>query len=186
MMMFPALRPSVSPTGSAHPDQTVAAPLSSANLLRFLQPIKLKSRRPPGRNNRLAAAAVEFAFIAPLLVTLILAMIEFGRVMMVMEVLTNAAREGCRVGVLPGSTTSDVTTHVNNYLTESSIQSSFASTTVYVNGSVGNPSSAAAGDQIKVTISLPFNNVSWLPVPLFMGGKTMSSSVVMRKESNNT
>jgi len=146
----------------------------------------LKFLCPNGRNKRLGAAAVEFCFIAPILVTLILAMIEFGRVMMVMEVLTNAAREGCRVGVLPGSATSDVTTDVNNYLNNSNISASNATTTVYVNGGVADPSTAVAGDQVKVTVSVPFNNVSWLPVPLFMGGKTLTASVVMRKESNNT
>jgi len=45
---------------------------------------------------------------------------------------------------------------------------------------------AAQGDQIKVTVSLPFDRVTWLPVPIFLGGKTLSSSVVMRKESNNS
>lgn len=129
---------------------------------------------------------MEFAIIAPVFVTLILGMIEFGRVMMVEEILTNAAREGCRIGVLPGTTTGDVTTTVNNYLTNSSVPSSSATTSVYVNGGVASPSTAVAGDQIKVTISLPFNSVSWLPVPLFMGGKNLTASVVMRKESNNT
>ncbi len=171
------------PQEAAHLAETSANPESPVGPL---QEIKLKFPRQAGRNKRLGAAAVEFCFIAPILVTLILAMIEFGRVMMVMEVLTNAAREGCREGVLPGSTSGDVTTTVNNYLNNSSITASNATTTVYVNGAAGDPTSAVAGDQIKVSISLPFNSVSWLPVPLFMGGKTLSASVVMRKETNNT
>src|SRR5436309_16005435 len=97
-----------------------------------LQAIKLKFACSNGRNKRLGAAAVEFALIAPILVTFILAMIEFGRVMMVMEVVTNAAREGCRMGVLPGSTTSDVTTTVNSYLDNGNVNHSFVTTTVYV------------------------------------------------------
>src|SRR5947209_283568 len=58
-------------------------------------------------NRRWGAAAVEFAIVAPLLVSLVLGLIEFGRVLMVEQILTNAAREGCRTAVLDGSTTSD-------------------------------------------------------------------------------
>ncbi len=97
---------------------------------------------------------MEFAFVAPLLVTLILGMIEFGRVMMVEEIITNAGARA-RLGVLPGSTSSDVTTTVTNYLTTSSIPTGSATTTIYVNGSVASPTTAVAGDQVKVTDPYP-------------------------------
>jgi hypothetical protein len=48
------------------------------------------------------------------------------------------------------------------------------------------PSTANPNDAITVTVSIPFNNVSWLPVPMFLGGKTLSGSVIMAKESNNS
>ena len=48
------------------------------------------------------------------------------------------------------------------------------------------PSTANPGDAITVTVSISFNDVSWLPVPMFLGGKTLSASVVMAKESNNS
>jgi Flp pilus assembly protein TadG len=132
------------------------------------------------RPGRPGAAAVEFAVVAPILVLFAFGMIEFARVMMVEEVLTNAAREGCRKAVLPGSTSSDVTTVVNNYLTNSGITGANAPSVSPA------PDSANAGDAITVTVSVPFNNVSWLPVPMFLGGKTLSATVVMCKESNNT
>jgi Flp pilus assembly protein TadG len=54
---------------------------------------------------------------------LILGMIEFGRVMMVEQVLSNAAREGCRHAALGDSTvtTQAVTDTVNGYLTGSTL-----------------------------------------------------------------
>jgi Flp pilus assembly protein TadG len=118
--------------------------------------------------------------VVPVLILLVFGMLEFGRVMMVQQVLTNAAREGCRKATLPGSSSSDVTAVVNNYLTSSGISGANAPSVS------PDPSSANAGDAITVTVSVPFNNVSWLPVPLFLSGKTLSATVVMCKESNNT
>ncbi len=43
---------------------------------------------------------VEFAIVAPIFFLLIFGMIEFGRVVMVQQLLTNASREGARLGVL--------------------------------------------------------------------------------------
>jgi Flp pilus assembly protein TadG len=135
---------------------------------------------PIGRLPRRGAAILEFAVVVPVLILLVFGMLEFGRVMMVEQVLTNAAREGCRKATLPGSSSSDVTTVVNNYLSNSGI-------TGANNPSVSpDPTTANSGDTITVTVSVPFNNVSWLPVPVFLGGKTLSATVVMCKESNNT
>ena len=46
---------------------------------------------------RKAAAAVEFAVVSPLLFTAVLGIIEFGRAMMVLELLNNAARAGVQI-----------------------------------------------------------------------------------------
>lgn len=42
------------------------------------------------------AAAVKFAASAPVFVLLLFGMIEFGRMVMVQQMLTNATREGAR------------------------------------------------------------------------------------------
>src|SRR5947209_5457878 len=85
------------------------------------RPPEVKSPRRASRAKRWGAAAVEFAIVAPILVSLVLALIEFGRVLMVEQILTNAAREGCRTAVLEGSTTTDVNTTVSSYLAGSGI-----------------------------------------------------------------
>jgi Flp pilus assembly protein TadG len=132
---------------------------------------------------RRGAAVVEFAILAPFLITILLGLIEFGRVMMAGEVLTNAAREGCRSGVLPGNTASDVRNAVTNYLNNSSIPLSDPTNQISVSP---DPAGAPGGTAITVTINVPFNSLSWLPTPIFMGGKSLGASVVMRKESNNS
>lgn len=129
------------------------------------------------RRNRTGAAVVEFAVVSPVFFLLVFGMIEYGRMVMVQQMLTNAAREGARVGVLDNSTASDVSTAVQNYLTAANI----TSPTITCNPS--SPSSAGYGQPVTVTVSVPFSQVSWLPSPMFLGGKTLSASSAMRRET---
>ena len=129
------------------------------------------------RKQRRAAAAVEFAIVAPVFFLLVFGMIEYGRMVMVQQVITNASREGARKAVLDGATTNEVQTTVDSYLTSGSITG--ATTTVSPNP----PTNAAFGDPVTVSVSIPFSQVSWLPSPMFLGGKTLNATTVMRRES---
>lgn len=120
---------------------------------------------------------VEFAFVAPVLVLLVFGMIEFGRMVMVQQVLTNAAREGARVGILDDATAVDVETVVNDYLASSSI----AGATVTVTPDP--PSNAGYGEAVTVTVDVPFGQVSWLPSPMFLQGQVLSATTAMRRET---
>lgn len=129
------------------------------------------------RKNRRGAAVVEFAVVAPVFITLVFGMIEYGRMVMVQQLLTNAAREGCRVAVLDGATTATVQSTVTTYLTNASVSGS----TVTV--SPNPPSSAGYGAPVTVTVTIPFSQVSWLPSPMFLSGTTLRASTVMRRET---
>ncbi|MEX2119110.1 MAG: TadE/TadG family type IV pilus assembly protein [Pirellulales bacterium] len=129
------------------------------------------------RRYRRGAAAVEFAVVVPVFFLFVFGSLEFGRLLMVQAVITNAAREGARKGVLDGSTTEGVTAAVNDYLTQSSVSGA----TVTVTPSP--PSSAGYGEPVTVSVTIPFDQVSWLPSPMFLGGRTMAASTVMRRES---
>jgi len=131
------------------------------------------------RRKRLAAAAVEFAVVAPVFLLLVFGMIEYGRMVMVYQILTNASREGARAAVLDGATTSSVTTSVNGYLTDAFI--SGATVTVSPNP----PSGAQYGDPVTVTVSIPFTQVSWLPSPMYLGSRTLTSATAMRRETTD-
>ena len=120
---------------------------------------------------------MEFAVVAPLFFLLVFGMIEFGRMVMVQQVITNASREGARVAVLDGATTSEVDTAVANYLSSASVEGAEVS----VNPDP--PSSAGYGAPVTVVVSVPFDQVSWLPSPMFLGGSTMSATTVMRRET---
>lgn len=131
------------------------------------------------RRNRQGASAVEFAVVAPLFFLLVMGMIEYGRMVMVQQVITNASREGARRAVLDGATAAEVTTTVTNYMTSSRITG--ATITVTPNP----PSSAAAGSPVTVAVSIPFSQVSWLPSPMYLGATTLSATTVMRREGTD-
>jgi Flp pilus assembly protein TadG len=132
------------------------------------------------RRKRRAAAAVEFALVAPVFFLLVFGMIEYGRMLMVQQVLTNASREGARAAVLDGATEAQVQATVTNYLTNGSITGA----TTTVTSPDGGLSDADFGDPITVTITIPFSQVSWLPSPMYLGARTMTASTVMRREAS--
>jgi Flp pilus assembly protein TadG len=137
--------------------------------------------RYPRGHARCGAAAVEFAFVAPLLFMVILGIIEFGRGMMVAELLNSAARNGSRVGALTGSDNAAISAAVTNALSGTGV--SGASCTIRVNGNpAANAATAVTGDAISVTVTVPYSSVSWLPVNQYLGGRTLGSTVVMRRE----
>ena len=115
--------------------------------------------------------------IAPVFFLLIFGMIEFGRMVMVQQIITNASREGARLGVLDGTTTAQVVTSVENYLSSSSIQGATVTVTP------DPPNSAGYGEPVTVSVAIAFDQVSWLPSPMFLGGNTLSATTVMRRET---
>jgi Flp pilus assembly protein TadG len=134
------------------------------------------------RNDRRGTSAVEFAFIAPLFFMLVIGMIEFGRAMMVQQILTNAARQGARIATLDSTNgssnpapTSIVTSEVNDVLAAANI--SGATTTI----SPALP--ATAGTDISVTVTVPYMSVTWVPSPWFLSGATLAANCVMRRET---
>lgn len=126
---------------------------------------------------RKGASAVEFAIVAPIFFMVVLGIVEFGRMSMVQQVITNAAREGARIAVLDGSTNSKVKNRVNDYLTAGSI--SGATVTMIPDP----PSTAGFDDPVSVSVAVPFDNVSWLPAPFFLKNTDLTATVVMRRET---
>jgi Flp pilus assembly protein TadG len=104
-------------------------------------------------------------------------MIEYGRMVMVQQVITNASREGARRAVLDGSTTGDVTASVQSFLTNARVNGAVVSVTP------DPPSSASFGEPVTVSVQVPFSEVSWLPTPMFLNNSNLSASTVMRRET---
>jgi Flp pilus assembly protein TadG len=149
-----------------------------------VQVVKLERDCGGCRRIRRGAAAVEFAIVAPVFVLMVFGMIEFGRAIMVQQVITNAAREGARYAVLDGSTSSSAKTVVNNYLSSGGVAANAATVKVMnAGGTEVEPSTIGYGETVTVAISIPYTSVTWLPAPWFLKNATLSASTVMRRET---
>ena len=131
-----------------------------------------RGRRGEGQN------LVEFAIIVVLLLALVLGICEFGRVWMTFQVVTNAAREGARLAALPTgfTTTSDVTTKVNTYLTSANLNAGSAAVIVTnVDGATGTDAVVTVTYNVKLLFLGPvvklLSSSSALPGTLTLTGK---------------
>ena len=131
---------------------------------------------PSVRKRRRGAAVVEFAVVVPLFFLLVFAMFEFGRVIMVQQVLTNAAREGARRAILEDATPGEVETLIENYLARSSVPG--ASVSVTPNPLTG----VAFSEPVTVTVTVPMDQVGWVASPWFTRGINLRATSVMRAE----
>jgi hypothetical protein len=112
------------------------------------------------------------------IIVLVFGMFELARLGLTAQLLSCAANSGCRVAVINGHTQSDVTSTVQGILGGGGISSS-AYTMVT---SPTDVTTSHHGDQVTVTISVPFSKVSWLPTPLFLHSATIQSSATLSSE----
>jgi Flp pilus assembly protein TadG len=137
-----------------------------------------RTRSPKvNRSTRFGVAAVEFAFIAPLFMTLVLGSVEFARMIFVKQIMENAARAGARVATITGNTDTNVQSIVASNMTASGVTGYSWSVSPSLSTNPG------SGTAMTVTASVPCSSVSW--TNLFAGwftGKTLQSTVVMTHE----
>jgi Flp pilus assembly protein TadG len=137
-------------------------------------------------------ALIEAALTIPLLLILSVVSFEFGRAFETWQIMTNAAREGARVAVLPGSTEPMVISRVQDYLRVGLSDTEAANATIGLNDQTislsADGSMTAAGSQ--VVVSLPFQFMVLNPVAqLVVNGSTLgqpitlTTSAVMRNEA---
>lgn len=130
------------------------------------------------------AELVEFALTFPLLLLVMLGIIDFGLLLHRVQVLTNAAREGARIAVLPNYGQADVSARVDQYLLAAGLPGS--ATTVV---SPAEPLEIVAG---KCILIVPVT-VTYTHTYTFVGGiaglfgsslgtKTLNMHANMRKE----
>lgn len=131
-------------------------------------------------HDRRGATAVEFATVAPVFFIMMLGIFEFGRALMVVNLLTDAARQGCRSGAMKSASSASITASTQSLLKSESINATVTVKTL-VNDATSDPAGASSGDEITVIVSVPVSSVTCVPVGGYLSG-TLTGQYTLNKE----
>ena len=144
---------------------------------------RLSTRR---RQSSRGASLVEFATVTVLLVLVLLASVEFGRMVLVSNAVANAARAGVRYAIThgsdrtgsgstgpsgPSSNPTEIVTVVKNFASAGALDISKLDITVDYPDS-----SNSARNRVNVTVIYPYDPFSVLPLHINLG--TTSQGVI--------
>jgi hypothetical protein len=156
-----------------------------------------RTKSLPQRRRRPGVAAVEFAFLAPVLLILLVGLWQVGRIVQVKQLMDNAAREGTRlasqsqiVAPVGGYTQVHTSTGIPNvqdkireYLFAAGVVDA---TTVndaavkfqFLDGDLTrtDPYQGLKGERFQITVTLPLQDVNWTPFDV--SGNFITTSVV--------
>jgi Flp pilus assembly protein TadG len=139
-------------------------------------------------NNERGTALIETALTLPILLLVSIGIFEFGRAYQTQQVLTNAAREGARVAILPAQPAGVVQARVTAYATAGQIYNptSAIATVTPTQVSIGGGNTTSGS---KVTVTYPYSFMVLTPVARLVAKKsmvgtafTMTATAEMRNE----
>ncbi len=148
------------------------------------------NRSHQGTRGSSGQSMIEFALVLPMLLVLVFGIIEFGNAWRHYQLITNTAREGARIAVLPSSTEAIVESVIDDRLNGSGLDATQA-TTILAIRDFGDANYSNSAD--TVTIAYPYNFVFLGPVINLMcaavgcsgttySSVTLSSTSIMRNE----
>src|SRR4029450_3757117 len=139
----------------------------------------MKRQSMRSRRDDRGTALIEIAFPLPLLLLISIGIIEFGRAFQTWQILTNAAREGARVAVLPGISDSMVTARVQEYIQAGVLDPNVTPTiTIQRNATISYGTGTATGS--KVTVNFPYKFMVLNGIAkLVVSGTTLGSDFTM-------
>ena len=121
------------------------------------------------RSQRAGSTVVEFAMVLPVFLLFLFGLIEIGRAMTTASLLTEAARTGCRAGVLPSADNKAVQAAIKSKV--GGLGLGAPEVDIKVNGAAGEVGGADSRDEITVAVSVPYADVTWLPFSRWLGGR---------------
>jgi len=134
-----------------------------------------------GARDERGQALIETALALPLVLLLSVSVFEFGRAFQHWQILTNAAREGARLAVLPNVSDEAVVARVQDYLEGGQLAAPDSATVDVVGNaeiSIGGSATASAS---TVTVRYPFQFVVLQPVmQLVVSGSSAGAPITMR------
>ena len=142
----------------------------------------VNTRRARWRDAR-GAELIEFALVLPIFLLLTAAIFDFGMMFRTYEAVTNAAREGARVGVLPTYEAADVQARVDAYMATAGLSGPY--TVTVTNGPLATPAGTFTARSVVVNYTYQFAFMGG--VGTFFGGTfttiPLTATSVMRTET---
>ena len=135
-------------------------------------------------SRRRGVAAVETALVTVVMASFVFGVFEYCRLLMDMNLLNSAAREGCRYA-LANNTLPTIATSVQSLVTTrmAGETASYTNFTVTVTGTHGGVVTAvnnlAPGDMITVTVTGKYKFMNIIPIIKMPTSLTITSSVTM-------
>ena len=125
-------------------------------------------------------ALLETAMTLPLLLLVSVGIFEFGRAFQTWQVLTNAAREGARLAVMPGAAAGAVDARVKSYLTSGQLDNVANATVVIDPDATVDIGGGATATASLVTVTYPFEFMVLQPVAsLLVSGTKVGDPIVL-------
>jgi Flp pilus assembly protein TadG len=106
------------------------------------------------------AAAVEFALVLPVLLMIVLGTIDWGWYFFVSQVVTNAAREGARVGSLTAYDPDDSGKDAAAVLEAEATATAYLKNAKLPKAATATVTAAPVGNAIRVTVSYPAGSLT--------------------------
>jgi Flp pilus assembly protein TadG len=137
-------------------------------------------------------AVIELALTLPMLLVIVMGIFDFGLMFQRFEVITNAAREGARVGVLPGYHTAtdspDAVNRAIQYLSTGGVTTCMTCVTAVVADTTIPTSPPTTVKQLTVQVNYVHNYVFIGPILNLFGGSlgsvTLTGTSIMRLEAS--
>ena len=133
----------------------------------------------PSRKASRGVSVVEFSFVAPVLFIMIFAIMEFSRILMVQNTVSDAARHAARHASLAATQSASV---VESSLRARVADSVPTGTEMTVTVTPSNLTTLKSGDEVSVRVSLNHGDASWVPANLFRISGTARISAESRME----
>lgn len=135
--------------------------------------------RGTGAGGERGQALLETALILPVVLLISVGIFEFGRAYQLVQVLTNAAREGARIAVMYGTTEADIRARVTAYLDAGQVPTNAGMTIDVDLGAtivVGTGTASAS----VVTVNYPYTFTVLNPVAnLVVRGTAMGGPIIL-------
>jgi Flp pilus assembly protein TadG len=152
------------------------------------------------QSRRQGVEIVEMAMVLPVMVMLVLGIIEFGRAFQMAQLLTSAAREGARLGMLYNvvkqqdiangitSANQKVESDIKNFLRAAGVNTNRLEVLITTpdgddeEDTVDLDNYATMQEEyFKVTVRAPFDDIAVMP-PIFMKDSMLSGEITVRHE----